>query len=73
VEEEPRPGNISLDQENNESEEEKSGSEEESEEEEIYIDKKQINALLRLNRPILYVQGGVQKKIVKPQVIEGRP
>ena len=27
--------------------------------------------MLRLNRPILYVQGGVQKKIVKPQVIEG--
>lgn len=26
--------------------------------------------MLRLNRPILYVQGGIQKKIVKPQVIE---
>jgi hypothetical protein len=26
--------------------------------------------LLRLNRPILYVQGGVQKIILKPQVIE---
>jgi hypothetical protein len=37
VEEEPRPGNASLDEEN---EEDKSGSEEESEEEEIYIDKK---------------------------------
>ena len=55
------PGNASQEQKINGSEEEKSGSEEEREEEEIYIDKKQIKALLRLDRPILYVQGGVQK------------